>query len=93
MCHEDIISLEISLINLVNKCYPTRIDYVDTVLGNINKILTENKIVQIDYNSTLSRELTRLMKIPVEFYKNILTVLKLKNYCPLLEHFDYLGIK
>ncbi|EEB19086.1 vacuolar protein sorting, putative [Pediculus humanus corporis] len=93
MSNEDIISLEISLINLVNKCYPDKIDYVDTVLGNINEIFTKNGIEKIDYNSTLSRELTRLMKIPVDFYKNILTVLKLKNYCPLLEHFDYLGEK
>ena len=80
MSNEDIISLEISLINLVNKCYPDKIDYVDTVLGNINEIFTKNGIEKIDYNSTLSRELTRLMKIPVDFYKNILTVLKLKNY-------------
>lgn len=93
MSSEDIISLEISLINLVNKCYPDRIDYVDTVLSNTNDIFIKLNIGKVDYNSPLSRELTRLMKIPVEFYNNILTVLKLDHYRPLLEHFDYLGRK
>lgn len=41
----------------------------------------------------MSRELSRLMKIPVDNYKNILTVLKLDNYAPLLEYFDYEGRK
>lgn len=91
MSSEDIISLEISLINLVNKCYPDRIDYVDTVLSNTNDVFIKLNIGKVDYNSPLSRELTRLMKIPVEFYNNILTVLKLDHYRPLLEHFDYLG--
>lgn len=91
MSNEDIISLEISLVNLVNKCYPGRIDYIDTVLSNTKEIFTKLNIGKVDYNSPLSRELTRLMKIPVEFYNNILTVLKLENYRPLLEHFDYLG--
>lgn len=92
MSSEDIISLQISLINLANKCYPDRIDYVDKVLSNTSEIFSKHNIEKIDYNSTLSRELTRLMKIPIDFYKNILTVLKLKHYCPLVEHFDYLGV-
>lgn len=91
MSSEDVISLEISLVNLVNKCYPDRIDYVDKVLSNTNDIFNKLNIGKVDYNSPLSRELTRLMKIPVEFYNNILTVLKLEHYRPLLEHFDYLG--
>lgn len=47
----------------------------------------------MEYNSAVSRELSRLMKIPVDNYKNILTVLKLEHYTPLLEYFDYEGRK
>ena len=41
----------------------------------------------------MSRELTRLMKIPVDNYNNLLTVLQLQNYAPLLDLFDYQGRK
>lgn len=47
----------------------------------------------MEYNSAVSRELARLMKIPVDNYKNILVVLKLENFAPLLEYFDYEGRK
>lgn len=33
------------------------------------------------------------MKIPVDQYNNILTVLELQQYAPLLEYFDYKGRK
>jgi hypothetical protein len=29
---EDIVSLQVSLVNLAHKCYPERVDYVDKVL-------------------------------------------------------------
>jgi Vacuolar protein sorting-associated protein 35. len=29
---EDIVSLQVSLVNLAHKCYPDRVDYVDKVL-------------------------------------------------------------
>lgn len=37
----------------------------------------------------MSKELTRLLKIPVDTYNNILTVLQLKHFPPLFEYFDY----
>lgn len=40
-------------------------------------------------SSAVSKELTRLLKIPVDTYNNILTVLKLKHFHPLFEYFDY----
>jgi hypothetical protein len=48
---------------------------------------------RIEYNSPVSRELTRLMKIPVDNYNNLLTVLQLQHYGPLLDLFDYHGRK
>ena len=40
-------------------------------------------------SSAVSKELTRLLKIPVDTYNNILTVLKLKYFPPLFEYFDF----
>lgn len=48
---------------------------------------------RIEYNSAVSRELTKLMKIPVDNYNNLLTVLQLQHYAPLLDTFDYHGRK
>lgn len=35
----------------------------------------------------------RLMKIPVDQYNNLLTVLELQHYGPMFEYFDYKGRK
>ena len=43
----------------------------------------------MDHHSAISKELTRLMKIPVDCYNNILTLLKLDHFGPLFEYFDY----
>ncbi|XP_043489865.1 vacuolar protein sorting-associated protein 35 isoform X4 [Polistes fuscatus] len=90
---EDIVSLQVALINLAHKCYPDRVDYVDKVLLTTVQIFQKQNVDKLEYNSAVSRELVRLMKIPVDNYKNILTVLKLEHYAPLLEYFDYEGRK
>jgi len=36
---EDTISLQIALLNLAQKVYPDRVDYVDKVLGSTKQIL------------------------------------------------------
>lgn len=34
-----------------------------------------------------------LLRLPVDQYNNLLTVLRLEHYAPLLQFFDYLGRK
>ena len=46
-------------------------------------------IFSIDKNNAVSRELTRLLKIPVDSYNNVLNLLKLKHFAPLFDYFDY----
>jgi len=43
----------------------------------------------LETSSAVSRELIRLMKIPVDSYNNALTLLKLDHFGPLFEYFDY----
>ncbi|XP_063226754.1 vacuolar protein sorting-associated protein 35 isoform X2 [Bacillus rossius redtenbacheri] len=90
---EDIVSLQVSLVNLAHKCYPDRVDYVDKVLLTTVTIFQKLGLDRIEYQSPISRELTRLMKIPVDNYSNLLTVLQLQHYGPLLDYFDYHGRK
>ena len=43
----------------------------------------------MDKNNAVSKELTRLLKIPVDSYNNVLTLLKLEYFAPLFNYFDY----
>ena len=47
----------------------------------------------MDKNNAVSKELTRLLKIPVDSYNNILTLLQLEYFAPLFEYFDYTSRK
>uniref|UniRef100_A0A672IG72 Vacuolar protein sorting-associated protein 35 n=1 Tax=Salarias fasciatus TaxID=181472 RepID=A0A672IG72_SALFA len=89
MPSEDVVSLQVSLINLAMKCYPERVDYVDKVLESTVEIFNKLNLEHIATSSAVSKELTRLLKIPVDTYNNILMVLQLKHFPPLFEYFDY----
>ncbi|CAH3032160.1 unnamed protein product [Pocillopora meandrina] len=86
---EDIVSLQVSLINLALKCYPERVDYVDKVLQYTSEIFSKLDISHMDKNNAVSKELTRLLKIPVDSYSNILTLLQLEYFAPLFKYFDF----
>lgn len=38
---------------------------------------------------SVNQELSRLLRICIDFYNNALTIIQLKNFHPLLEKFDY----
>ncbi|XP_013409707.1 vacuolar protein sorting-associated protein 35-like, partial [Lingula anatina] len=90
---EDIVSLQVALINLALKCYPDRVDYVDKVLETTEEIFNRLNLDHIENSSAVSKELMRLMKIPVDSYNNILTVLQLEHFGPLFEYFDFAAKK
>ncbi|KAL1115285.1 hypothetical protein AAG570_007316 [Ranatra chinensis] len=90
---EDIVSLQVSLVNLALKCYPERVDYVDKVLLTTSLIFERLQLTCVEHTSAVSRQLNRLLSIPVQQYNNILTVLKLTQFTPLLSVFDLTGRK
>jgi len=90
---EDIVSLQVSLINMAHKCYPDRIDYVDTVLEVTKKLFDNIGLVKVEYGTPVGRELEKLLKIPINNFNNMLTVLKLEHFMPLLSLFDFDGRK
>jgi len=48
---------------------------------------------RVESNSTAGKELTKLLKIPVENYEDTLCVLQLEYYPKVLQLFDYQGRK
>ncbi|XP_071496799.1 vacuolar protein sorting-associated protein 35-like [Diadema antillarum] len=90
---EDIVALQVSLINLALKCYPDRVDYIDKVLETTASIFEKLKLEHLQYNTAVAKELQRLLKIPVESYNNILTLLRLEHYGRVVEYLDYEGRK
>ncbi|XP_077302985.1 vacuolar protein sorting 35 [Arctopsyche grandis] len=92
---EDTVSLQVALLGLAHKCYPSRVDYIDKVLQNTALIFDKLQIMKykIEFNTNVWKELMRLLKLPVDHYKDILTVIRLGNYSNLLEYLDYAGRK
>ncbi|XP_054738022.1 vacuolar protein sorting-associated protein 35 isoform X1 [Anastrepha obliqua] len=90
---EDTISLQIALLSLAQKVYPDRVDYVDKVLGTTTHILDSLGMNNISHFLSVNQELSRLLRICIDFYNNALTVIQLKNFTPLLDKFDYTSRK
>lgn len=90
---EDIVSLEVSLINLAYKCYRDRVDMIDTVLDNTKQLFTNADISIVEHRTPVGRELEKLLKIPIDSYNDIMIVLGLQHYIPLLNCYDFSGRK
>jgi len=90
---EDIVSLEVSLMNLAHKCYQERIDMIDTVLKNTKDLFVNADITVVEHRTPVGRELEKLLKIPVDSYNNVMVVLSLEHFIPLLNCYDYSGRK
>ena len=79
--------------NLAYKCYTERIDMIDTVLNNTKQLFASAEITIVEHRTPVGRELEKLLKIPVDSYNDILTVLSLEHFIPLLNCYDYSGRK
>ena len=86
---EDIISLEVSLLNLAHKCYTERVDMFDTVLKNTKDLFTNADISVVEHRTPVGRELEKLLKIPID--NDLMIVLSLEHCIPLLNCYDYSG--
>ncbi|KAG0005340.1 Vacuolar protein sorting-associated protein 35 [Modicella reniformis] len=80
---QDVTALLVSLINLSLSCYPFNLEYVDQIL-----LFTKHKMVEYSDNPDLPHKdtvanLQNLLRIPIQRYPSILTLLELHNYAPL----------
>lgn len=93
MSLEDTISLQVALMTLAHKVYPTHLDYVDNVLNNTIQILDRLNLTSISHDSMVNQELSRLLRLCIDFYNNIPTLIQLQNFGPLLNKFDFMSRK
>ncbi|KAK3509798.1 hypothetical protein QTP70_011167 [Hemibagrus guttatus] len=101
MPSEDVVSLQVSLINLAMKCYPERVDYVDKVLESTVEIFNKlnlEQFLQDLYPCVFVQHCDEQRRIEgahqaaedsCGYLQHILTVLQLKHFPPLFEYFDY----
>ncbi|PZC72827.1 hypothetical protein B5X24_HaOG210544 [Helicoverpa armigera] len=45
----------------------------------------------LEHNTAVFKELMKILKLPADHYKNILTLIKLQNYAPLIKHLNHPG--
>jgi len=88
---EDIVSLQVSLINMAHKCYSDKVDLIDKVLSNTKELFENAEIFVVEHRTPVGRELEKLVKIPIDSYNDVLIVLGLDHFIPLLNCFDYSG--
>lgn len=86
---ENTVSLQIALVRIAQKVYGDRIDYVDKVLETTDQILHRLNMTCIKHSLVVNQELSRLLRMCVDFYNNVQTILELKHFAPILERFNY----
>ncbi|KNC54417.1 vacuolar protein sorting-associated protein 35 [Thecamonas trahens ATCC 50062] len=85
---EDVLSLQVSLLNLTLQCYPERTENVDAVLGYCGQVLAASGVDRSSVTPAITKEVAKLLHIPVDTYGDMRTVLDLANYKDLIQ---YLG--
>ncbi|CAB3254566.1 unnamed protein product [Arctia plantaginis] len=92
---EDMLSLQLALLKLAQRCHPDKLNYVDRVLAHTDKICidihTASGKTHLEHNTPVFKELMKILKLPADHYKNILTLIKLQNYSPLIKHLNHPG--
>ncbi|XP_022125856.2 vacuolar protein sorting-associated protein 35 [Pieris rapae] len=92
---EDMLSLQLALLKLAQRCHPDKLSYVDRVLAHTDRICTDIQQASgknhIEHNTPVFKELMKILKLPADHYKNILTLIKLQNYAPLINRLNQAG--
>ncbi|CAH0597142.1 unnamed protein product [Chrysodeixis includens] len=92
---EDMLSLQLALLKLAQRCHPDKLNYVDRVLLHTDKICADihqsSGKTHLEHNTAVFKELMKILKLPADHYKNILTLIKLQNYAALIKHLNHPG--
>nr|CAG4636762.1 EOG090X00QE [Ceriodaphnia reticulata]SVE72762.1 EOG090X00QE [Ceriodaphnia reticulata] len=93
MPSENLVSLQVSLISLAFRCYPEQINLVDKVLESTLVALDKIAVEKVDFDSSLGKELNRLLRMPVSHYNSLVTLLDLPHFGQVLQRLDFNGRK
>ncbi|XP_060807154.1 vacuolar protein sorting-associated protein 35 [Amyelois transitella] len=95
MPQEDMLSLQLALLRLSQRVHPGQLGYVDRVLAHTHNICqdihnTSGK-THLEHNTPVFKELMKILKLPADHYKNMLTLIQLEHYTPLICHLSHGG--
>jgi len=76
----DILALQVALINFSTKCYPTRLDFIDLVLGFFVEVLKKSGQPKVEAKCV--KQAVELLSMPLEALS--LQILNLAHYGPLM---------
>ncbi|XP_039745557.1 vacuolar protein sorting-associated protein 35 isoform X1 [Pararge aegeria] len=92
---EDMLALQLALLKLAQRCHPDKLTYVDRVLAHTDRICADihqsSGKPHLEHNTPVFKELMKILKLPADHYKNILTLIKLQNYAPLINRLNQPG--
>lgn len=78
----DILALQVALVNFASKCYPERVQYIDSVLGFSVKVLEKATKEKVQQDSKCVKQVVELLSLPLESLS--LKILDLASYAPLM---------
>ncbi|CAJ0920055.1 unnamed protein product, partial [Mesorhabditis belari] len=88
---EDIVSLHTALVSLAVKCYGEKLAYANTVFLSLANNLKDKQVEGIDMYSHAGKELIRVLRVPVDEYKDVLRVALLTDYPRAMLPLNYRG--
>lgn len=92
---EDMLALQLALLKLAQRCHPDKLPYVNRVLAHTDRICADiyqaSGKPHLEHNTPVFKELMKILKLPADHYKNILTLIKLQNYAPLINRLNQVG--
>uniref|UniRef100_A0A183BVW0 Vacuolar protein sorting-associated protein 35 n=1 Tax=Globodera pallida TaxID=36090 RepID=A0A183BVW0_GLOPA len=91
MAAEEVVSIQIALLNLALNCYRNRAEFADLVFSSTAKALEKLNIVSVAINSVIGREVAKLLRLPIEQYNNVVTLLQLDSFGEVILILDRRG--
>ncbi|KAL3108030.1 hypothetical protein niasHT_018192 [Heterodera trifolii] len=88
---EEIVSIQIALLNLALNCYRSRAEFADSVFSSTAKALEKLNILPVTINSVIGREVAKLLRLPIEQYNNVVTLLQLRSFGEVIQLLDRRG--
>lgn len=88
---EDVLAISATLLNLTFMLYPEELSYIDKVFDDCQKALEPSEGTPL--SSSCVTQLQKLLQLPLDTFKDTLTVLKLEHFSQLPTYLGYVQRK
>lgn len=86
---EDCVAMQWSLMNLARKCYPSNLEFIDSVFAAAVALMEERGLEKLSHSDAVSKELVKLTKFAVENFDSVATALGLANFSAMFSLFGF----